>query len=728
MVLSSTFEEAEPCVICLEPFLSPSADGGKPEAVDDTAAASAAAPSATAVDSLDIDTDTKKKNKTVTVPLDDPPETAQESISLPPLPPNFLSEVASLSGCDHKYHDKCIKEWSSVTNSCPTCRAKFNEVTVHSGLGGPVARTYKVRNKRAPAVPHPEDDGPGQQLGMFAPVVMQFFASSDEVCTICGSEDSLMEIAVCFCCQQSYHTRCLQANYESPNMTCPTCQLALFSNGSNTFQTYESEQSSEYPEEAIYNMFRGAARRRAAGRVTNANGVRASSRLLELRRMREFNEAVSQISAHIMRTQGMFQDDVSDELSDTTRREQARVRNQVPPGRHSSRYTRPRPGSLLGTSVSTPPPPPPPAQPARPQMSPEEVEAWSVLDRAQQDESAAAVSPTTTRQRGRARPPTSESSARPKRPRENSVTESTVPAAASASSSSASQPEKKYKRPSRRSSQFPRTATDEAGANTTVPASSSSPSASSANPTPVQLLLSTIRSSTQPTAPSPVMAPTPVSNYFGPLHASSSPSPSSPLSPSSPSPATSVSSSPVRPSSPVVYDPQSMSASPFAPGPQPDLLYSPCSDGELNKPPPRFSSRPSRVLDSGSSSDPEQSSSSSSRHPPSTSSSSSSRPVELNLEDKEKIQGLVRDVLRPLYRGGKITKDEYTSINQRVSRVMYRHVYRERDRRPGRSGSAAGTIVAGAPSKQLENWKNLVEHYVRKERERTAAVVSPSKA
>lgn len=50
----------------------------------------------------------------------------------------------------------------------------------------------------------------------------------------------------------------------------------------------------------------------------------------------------------------------------------------------------------------------------------------------------------------------------------------------------------------------------------------------------------------------------------------------------------------------------------------------------------------------------------------------------LSKRDKERLQELVRDILRPLYQTNKITKDEYTEINKRVSRIMYQHVFREK--------------------------------------------------
>lgn len=179
-------------------------------------------------------------------------------------------------------------------------------------------------------------------------------------------------------------------------------------------------------------------------------------------------------------------------------------------------------------------------------------------------------------------------------------------------------------------------------------------------------------------------------------------------------------------------------------------MYSPCSDGELNtrnhlqwnhrsKTRLDMHSREGDPSEGGASSDPGRASVSiraltpasvpptvNSPKQPSSSASASAAAVpggvDLNFEEKEKIQGLVRDVLRPLYHSGKITKDEYTSINKRVSRVMYRHVFRE-----GSGASASGSrLVTGAHTKQLAHWKSLVEHYVGKERARKITVADQS--
>lgn len=54
--------------------------------------------------------------------------------------------------------------------------------------------------------------------------------------------------------------------------------------------------------------------------------------------------------------------------------------------------------------------------------------------------------------------------------------------------------------------------------------------------------------------------------------------------------------------------------------------------------------------------------------------------TQLSLEKKEKVQALVRDALRPVYRSGTIDKDEYTRINKTVSRSLYGIVVNEKDR------------------------------------------------
>lgn len=115
-------DEPDACVICLEAFLPPVAEEAHAEAL---------AEPVSALGVLDIDTDIKNKNKSkkktifnnVEEPVGKGDAGATDSAILPL---DFLGEVASLSGCDHKYHDKCIKEWSSVTNSTYPITSRYS--------------------------------------------------------------------------------------------------------------------------------------------------------------------------------------------------------------------------------------------------------------------------------------------------------------------------------------------------------------------------------------------------------------------------------------------------------------------------------------------------------------------------------------------------------------------------------------------------------------------------
>ena len=40
-----------------------------------------------------------------------------------------MKEVGRLNDCIHAFCFDCIKDWSDVTNECPLCKRKFNEIT-----------------------------------------------------------------------------------------------------------------------------------------------------------------------------------------------------------------------------------------------------------------------------------------------------------------------------------------------------------------------------------------------------------------------------------------------------------------------------------------------------------------------------------------------------------------------------------------------------------------------
>ncbi|KAK9236166.1 hypothetical protein V1525DRAFT_407750 [Lipomyces kononenkoae] len=62
---------------------------------------------------------------------------------------------------------------------------------------------------------------------------------------------------------------------------------------------------------------------------------------------------------------------------------------------------------------------------------------------------------------------------------------------------------------------------------------------------------------------------------------------------------------------------------------------------------------------------------------PNSTASSSPQKFQLSLEEKTEIQEIVRDALRPHYRAGDLSKDQYTDINKKVSHLLYDLAIRE---------------------------------------------------
>lgn len=51
--------------------------------------------------------------------------------------------VARLVPCNHAMHNSCLVPWMERANSCPICRASFNEVSVSATLSGICSPPYK---------------------------------------------------------------------------------------------------------------------------------------------------------------------------------------------------------------------------------------------------------------------------------------------------------------------------------------------------------------------------------------------------------------------------------------------------------------------------------------------------------------------------------------------------------------------------------------------------------
>lgn len=95
--LAQTDTEGLECVICLERLLV--AAGSTSDTLDDISKGSV------------VGFDDTNSTEDVAIPFSSSTVTTTDDKH------NIIAEVSSISGCNHIYHDKCIKEWSSVTNS-----------------------------------------------------------------------------------------------------------------------------------------------------------------------------------------------------------------------------------------------------------------------------------------------------------------------------------------------------------------------------------------------------------------------------------------------------------------------------------------------------------------------------------------------------------------------------------------------------------------------------------
>lgn len=62
-----------------------------------------------------------------------------------------MKEMGKLDACTHVFCFDCIKDWSDVTNECPLCKRRFNEIVkvIWNELGVAVnAETLKVEFKK----------------------------------------------------------------------------------------------------------------------------------------------------------------------------------------------------------------------------------------------------------------------------------------------------------------------------------------------------------------------------------------------------------------------------------------------------------------------------------------------------------------------------------------------------------------------------------------------------
>ncbi|TDH65929.1 hypothetical protein CCR75_001359 [Bremia lactucae] len=105
-----------------------------------------------------------------------------------------------LSSCDHHFHFDCIVAWAKVTNLCPLCKVKFNEVTREDTQGTIVHREVICDSKQVYR-PDPFDHDLAAQLRLV----------NQARCELCGSGEDEHVLLLCevLGCGVANHTYCI---------------------------------------------------------------------------------------------------------------------------------------------------------------------------------------------------------------------------------------------------------------------------------------------------------------------------------------------------------------------------------------------------------------------------------------------------------------------------------------------------------------------------------------
>lgn len=133
--------------------------------------------------------------------------------------------------CLHYYHNQCITQWSSHSNSCPTCRKLYYKVDIVSNENHKaVISTFEVKDKLI------ENDAINEIPAEFIippPSYTDNFTaapSGDQelhsgVCTICSSAQYsrlVRSLLSCSSCGAKFHKLCL-GHTDEPYWFCPVC-------------------------------------------------------------------------------------------------------------------------------------------------------------------------------------------------------------------------------------------------------------------------------------------------------------------------------------------------------------------------------------------------------------------------------------------------------------------------------------------------------------------------
>ncbi|KAI1171358.1 hypothetical protein F4777DRAFT_56899 [Nemania sp. FL0916] len=112
------------------------------------------------------------------------------------------NKIAVIQVCGHVLHDSCLREWTGKANSCPICRQAFHLVNVYDKIGGTLLSSYKVEDKK-------------QVVEFDAQAWLEDSPEEEEEarpCPICDRADNEDVLLLCDSCDAPYHTYCLGMN------------------------------------------------------------------------------------------------------------------------------------------------------------------------------------------------------------------------------------------------------------------------------------------------------------------------------------------------------------------------------------------------------------------------------------------------------------------------------------------------------------------------------------
>ncbi|KAI1330331.1 hypothetical protein F5Y16DRAFT_396300 [Xylariaceae sp. FL0255] len=558
--------------------------------------------------------------------------------------------IAVIQVCGHVLHDSCLREWTGKANSCPICRQNFHMVDVYDKVGGTLLSSYKVEDKKQVAEFDPQtwlDENPEDE---------------EEIrpCPICGHADHEDVLLLCDSCDAPYHTYCVGLDSVPHGhwfcMECADEAAQLLLGELEDAETSQNGLSGFSDGQSDYLPRTQATMRRARRRA----------------RSDEWQGAWGQIAGHIWDALDIDLDNHDDDpaLQDWRQSQQRGERDRREYFRWQQRLNI---ASRLGArevfeeNISNmlpqrivrqphaPPPPPPPE-------TPEIRQAWGALEKAMEAETPNRQSPNQRKRKTRS---VTASPVEPPPPQERKLKRPRtrrVPTQSEASSSNATA----------------------ALQNGQAAQASSSTNGRSGSPLPSLIegpsFLSSLLKEVEMSAPSD-------DENIRLLLASSKPS-TDPMSPAA-SPSPSAHSSPralsitppprginERPGSPLsltsriepIYPPANYtvarngSDSDSESRPRQSHSYSHQVNGnhfttEIRQPRPRRHASPLEGSNHHSRS-------------PETSPSRHTLPIEL----KETLSGIVKDALKPHWKSGQLTADQYANINRDLSHKLYREV------------------------------------------------------